>query len=69
MTAVQPIAAVTTAPASIRSDRWLVLLGLCGLASALALITATLVGGALREGYDPVRALAIAAWQAQIAAE
>lgn len=55
MTAVQPIAAVRTAPASIRSDRWLALLGLCGVLSALALIIATVVGGALREGYDPVR--------------
>lgn len=55
MTAVQPIAAVRTARASSRSDRSLALLGFCGLASAFALVTATLVGGALREGYDPVR--------------
>lgn len=55
MTAVQPIAAVRTARASIRTDRWLTLLGLCGVLSALALISATVVGGALRDGYDPVR--------------
>lgn len=55
MTAVQPIAAVRTAPARVRTDRPLALLGLCGVLSALALITATVVGGALRDGYDPAR--------------
>ena len=55
MTAVQPIAAVRTAPARTWDDRWLVLLGLCGVPSAVSLIAATVVGGLLRDGYDPVR--------------
>ena len=55
MTALQPITAVRTAPADVRSDRWLALFGPCGVLAALALIPATVVGGALRDGYDPVR--------------
>lgn len=35
-------------------DRGLALLGLCGVASPVFLVIATVVGGALREGYDPV---------------
>jgi hypothetical protein len=37
------------------SARRLALLGLCGVLSALSITTATVVGGAVREGYDPVR--------------
>jgi hypothetical protein len=55
MTGVQPIAAVRTAPARTWDDRWLVHLGLCGVLSAVSLIAATVVGGVLRDGYDPVR--------------
>lgn len=36
------------------ANRALALLGLCGVGSAVFLIAATLLGGALREGYDPV---------------
>lgn len=36
------------------SDSKLALLGLCGVLSPLFLLVATVTGGALREGYDPI---------------
>jgi hypothetical protein len=63
MTAVHPMTKARDASArgssdraSEKSGRRLALLGLAGILAALALLTATtLVGAALRDGYDPVR--------------
>lgn len=55
MTAIRPMMQVREARAGAASDRWLAFLGFCGVLSPLLIISATVVGGASRQGYDPVR--------------
>lgn len=48
-------AAAESGPKRPTADHLLALPGLCGVLSAAFLVFATAVGGALREGHDPVR--------------